>query len=263
MQTDPAAWLEAWIAAERERFALWLPVFIGVGVLTYFALRTEPPVWAGASIALPAIIGALLTRPWPVPRAAMIALAATAIGFGAGQLATVTVTPLDVLPSHAAVFQGTVRGVEAVAAGRRITLDAVQIDGAVEPLHRRLHVRLKANDVAEVTSGDRISVRALVRPASPPAYPGAWDMQRDAYFSDISGSGYALGPVELQDHAPMSPMLWMLRLRETINRRIDVVLTGSSAALAQALLTRACRQLSQTTLATSWTAARKLRAVFS
>jgi hypothetical protein len=27
--------------------------------------------------------------------------------------------------------------------------------------------------------------------------------------------------------------------------------------------TRACRQLSQTTLATSWTAARKLRAVFS
>jgi hypothetical protein len=29
------------------------------------------------------------------------------------------------------------------------------------------------------------------------------------------------------------------------------------------VLTRACRQLSQTTLATRWTAARKLRAVFS
>jgi hypothetical protein len=33
---------------------------------------------------------------------------------------------------------------------------------------------------------------------------------------------------------------------------------------AQAVdMSRACRQLSQTTLATSWTAARKLRAVFS
>ena len=39
-------------------------------------------------------------------------------------------------------------------------------------------------------------------------------MQRDAYFSDLAGSGYALGPVELRDHAPMGPMLWILRLRE-------------------------------------------------
>jgi len=235
-QTRSAAWLETWLAAERGRFALWLPVFIGAGVLFYFALRSEPPAWAGASIALLAMPGAILTGPWPLLRAAMTVLTAAAIGFSAGQLETASVAPLDTLPTHAAVLHGTVRGVEAVAKGRRITLDDVRIGEAPEQLHRRLNVRLKTNDPAVVTSGDQISVRAMVRPAAPPAYPGAWDMQRDAFFSDRSGSGYALGTVELRDHAPMSAMIWMLRLRETINRRIDAVLTGSSGALAQALL---------------------------
>ena len=130
MPASRAAWLEAWIAAERGRFALWLPVFMGAGVLGYFALRSEPPVWAGASVALPAILGVLLARPWQVPRAVLASLAAAAIGFAAAQLAAVTVAPLDGLPTHAVVLHGTVRGVEAVSAGRRVTLDAVRIDGA-------------------------------------------------------------------------------------------------------------------------------------
>ena len=39
--------------------------------------------------------------------------------------------------------------------------------------------------------------------------------------------------------------------------------TGIGLETCAINFTRACRQLSQTTLATSWTAARKLRAVFS
>src|ERR1017187_7603588 len=35
----------AWLAAERGRAVLWLPVLMGAGVLTYFALRHEPPPW--------------------------------------------------------------------------------------------------------------------------------------------------------------------------------------------------------------------------
>ena len=34
--------------AERGRFVLWLPVFMGIGVLTYYGLRSEPPAWIGA-----------------------------------------------------------------------------------------------------------------------------------------------------------------------------------------------------------------------
>ena len=43
--------LDAWLDTERERLALWLPVFMGIGVLGYYALRFEPqsggsrPLW--------------------------------------------------------------------------------------------------------------------------------------------------------------------------------------------------------------------------
>jgi competence protein ComEC len=47
--------LDSWLDTERERNALWLPVFMGAGVLAYYALRFEPAPWAGAAVALPAI----------------------------------------------------------------------------------------------------------------------------------------------------------------------------------------------------------------
>nr|MBC8158897.1 hypothetical protein [Alphaproteobacteria bacterium] len=47
-------------AAERERWVLWLPVFLGAGIGGYFLLRVEPPVWSGAAVlAAIAVVGLL------------------------------------------------------------------------------------------------------------------------------------------------------------------------------------------------------------
>jgi hypothetical protein len=46
--------LLAVLDAQLGRYALWLPVCMGSGTLGYFALRTEPPVWAGLAVFLPA-----------------------------------------------------------------------------------------------------------------------------------------------------------------------------------------------------------------
>ncbi|MCZ6522592.1 MAG: hypothetical protein O7A68_01835, partial [Alphaproteobacteria bacterium] len=37
------------LLAERERWLLWLPVFLGLGVGLYFLLPVEPPPWLGAA----------------------------------------------------------------------------------------------------------------------------------------------------------------------------------------------------------------------
>ena len=94
------------------------------GVLCYFALRAEPPFWLGIAVALPAVGGVLLLRRCVVPRAAALALAAAAIGFSAAQFATARALPQRSLPTHAAILTGTVRSVEALPEGRRITLDS-------------------------------------------------------------------------------------------------------------------------------------------
>ena len=93
MQQLIAGWLEAWQAAERGRFVPWLPVFMGTGVLAYFALRSEPPAWLGTAVAILAICGALLLRHSLLPRAAIMALAAGAVGFTSSQFATSRAPP--------------------------------------------------------------------------------------------------------------------------------------------------------------------------
>ena len=232
-----AAWLEVWLAAERGRFALWLPVCMGIGVVVYFALRSEPPAWVGAAIALPAMIPAVMLRSHPVPRAAAMILAAGGIGFCSGQFATARAPPLVVLPLHATILTGVVRSVEIFPEGRRITLEAIQLDGG-PPLTRWLRVRLKRGDEAEIAAGDTVRVRALLRPPAPPAYPGAWDLQRDAWFNGHGGSGYALGPVErIAEAAPGASLRLVQRLREAIARHIAAVVPGPAGGISITLLT--------------------------
>src|SRR5271165_6611044 len=100
------AWPPAWLVVERDRCVLWLPVLMGAGVLTYFALRQEPPVWAGLALLLPAGIGGALARGGSLMRGGLVALAAYALGLAAAQLATLRAPPLIVLPSHAVTLSG-------------------------------------------------------------------------------------------------------------------------------------------------------------
>jgi competence protein ComEC len=232
-----AEWLEAWQAAERGRFVPWLPVFMGTGVLCYFALRSEPPLWFGMAVAIPAICTALLLRRHALSRAAIMAVAAAATGFAASQFATARAPPRSLLPTHATILTGTVRSVEALPDGRRIALEAVQLDGG-DPLQRWLRVRLRASDAQEIGTGDTVRLRALVRPPMPPAYPGAWDLQRDAWYSGQGGSGYALGPVErIAETPPSGPLRMVQRLREVIARHISAVVPGAAGAVSITLLT--------------------------
>jgi competence protein ComEC len=237
VQTRSSAWLQAWAAVERDRVALWLPVFMGAGILAYFALRTEPPGWVGAAIALPAVLAAVLLGSRTMPRAVAMAAAAAAIGFASAQFASWRALPLEPLPTHATILSGIVRGVDALPVGRRITLEAVRLDDA-PPLARRMRVRLQATDRLEIAAGDTVRVRALLRPPAPPAYPGAWDLQRDAWFGGLGGSGYALGPTEhLAATASSGPLRLVQRLREVIAQRIAAAVPGPAGAIATTLLT--------------------------
>jgi competence protein ComEC len=231
--------LRVLLALERGRYALWLPVFMIGGVLAYFNLRAEPAWWEGLGCAGLAAAGVGLARERVLLRAGFLCLLASSLGFLSAELAAIRAPPLAVLPTHAEVFTGTVGLVETLPEGRRITLDHVQIaDGS--PIERRLRIRLRKNDAIELTTGDRIRVRALVRPPSPPAYPGGWDLQRDAFFSRIGGYGFALGPIEQMAGAKAGGASRSIEwLRETIDTRIARATPGAAGAIAATLLTGA------------------------
>jgi competence protein ComEC len=215
---------------------------MGAGVLVYFALRFEPPGWLGASVAAGVAPGIVLLRrrdAWPavVVRVALVLLAAGAVGFASAQRATARAPPPEALPRRAVVLTGTVRLVELLPHGRRVTLAHPQF-GTAPPLRRRVRVRLRDTDPAVIAEGDRIAVRALVRAPSPPFTPGGWDLQRGAFFTDLAGYGFAIGPVSvLAHHAPGGIGGALERLRETIAVRFQAALPGAPGAIAATLFT--------------------------
>ncbi len=231
--------LRAWAGAERGRFALWLPVLMATGALAYFALRIEPPWETGPLVLACGAALAVLVRRQPVARGGALAFAAFALGFAACQLAALRAPPLAILPSRAVVLEATVRGVEILPdGGRRLTLAEARLTPDAAMLDRRLHVRLRGDDQQAVAAGDDIRVRALMRPPAPPAYPGAWDLQRDDFFDGLGGGGYALGPVTLVDHVPPRGIArWWQGARDRIAGRLIAGLPGGDGAIAATLLT--------------------------
>ena len=119
------------------------------------------------------------------------------------------------LPTHAAILTGTVRAVEALPEGRRDHARgcAAGRRRAAAPAGCGCGCRRATTQAI----GDRrhgAGARAGAA-AAPPAYPGAWDLQRDAFYSGLGGSGYALGPVERIAEAPPSGRCALVqRLRE-------------------------------------------------
>jgi competence protein ComEC len=224
--------LDVWITAEHGRFVLFLPVFTGAGVALYFQPATEPRLLPAILLAAGSLLGALLAR-HPVPRAVFLCAAFTAAGFAAAGITTWRAPPWAALPRTATIVTGTIAALETLPEGRRITVGAPSLDDA-PPLARTLRIRLRDTDNLPLVAGDTVRVRALLQPPPAPAYPGGWDMQRDAFFSGIAGYGFAIGPATRLHQAPPGRFQ---AVRETVAARVMTSLPGENGAIAATLLT--------------------------
>ena len=228
--------LYALIEAEQGRFALWLPVFLGAGDVLYFIRASEPPPWAGAAaIALGAAAMGFLWR-FPLARLAPLLLVVTMLGFAAAQWATWRAPPLLALPRHAVMISGRVDAIEGLPEGSRLLLAEVHIDDG-PALARRIRLRLRHDEAADFTIGETISLRALLMPPPPPAFPGAWDLQRDDFFHGLGGYGTALGPIRRVAPAPTPALEAAIEaIRAGIAARVMAVLPDARGAIAATLL---------------------------
>ena len=233
--------LRAALLIERDRLALWLPVCVGVGDAAYFALRAEPARGPAFGLVVAALAALGLMRRSEACRIAAAAVLAASLGFLAAGLATDRAPPMPELPHTASIVSGRVGAIEIFADGsRRVTFERPAI-GDDPPMLRHLRVRLRADDAQAVTVGDTVTLRAMLRPPAPPALPGSRDLQREAFFSGLAGSGYALGAVKPGQHTGAAgggglAARWQA-MREAIAARIAAILPGPRGAIAATLLT--------------------------
>jgi competence protein ComEC len=224
--------LAARFLAERERWPLWFPVLMGIGIGIYFSLSSEPAGWIGATALALAGVALLIARYRQIDLTAASAMLAIALGFGAAQLQTWLVA--------APVLERRLGPVEVRGRLARLVIAPTSV-GSLDAQHlpARLRVRLRRGD-AGVVPGDWISIRAMLMPPPAPSTPGAYDFQRRAWFDRLGAVGYALGkPQYLEPPDGATSGYWhhaIEALRAGVTARIRAALPGPSGAIAAAIV---------------------------
>jgi competence protein ComEC len=220
------------LARQYGRFSLFLPVCMGAGICAYFSRTTEPSLAAAAAIALALALAAAVLWRQPILRAPLLAAAFAALGFTLATVETARAPPLTPIPRHAVQLTGRIAEILPLPRGRRVTLAQASLDG--EPSQRVIRLRLRDTDPAALAPGDAIAIRALLLPPPPPDLPGGWDTQRAAFFTNLAGYGFAIGPTRIISH---SPPAGLAALRDHLATRIIALIPGPQGAIAATLLT--------------------------
>ena len=105
-------WLIEQVYAQRAHAFLWSPFFIGAGILLYFYLPFEPPLFVGMSVLFLSSV-ALLFTPSSLYRYLLGALLLVSLGFSAGVMrAKLVHTPIVEKEIKFATVKGHVEKVE-------------------------------------------------------------------------------------------------------------------------------------------------------
>ena len=233
------------LVAERDRWALWLPVMLAAGIGLYFVLPFEPHRTFALSLGAVGILVALtaLLTTETFAQATLAVLAALLIGFGVAKLRTENVAaPVLTHRIGPTVMEGRVEFAQSHGTGVRavIALERVVRDYG-RPMPKQVRVSFR-DDEGLLVPGARIAFKAVLQPPPAPASPGDYDFGRAAWFEGLGAVGYAYGPPELL--APAAPPDFAARvtglvlgLRWRISQRIHAVLPGSTGAIAAAIIT--------------------------
>lgn len=239
-------WLAGQFLAERDRWALWLPVALGAGIGLYFALPREPAGWIGPAGLGLAAAGIAAGRQRPVLLLLAAVAAAGAGGFAMAQFRTAWVAaPVLSRDLGPVELTGRILEIERGPSRTRLVLerlDVARLDPTATPARVRVSVSGSGADV--LSPGDWVRGLVVLRPPPEPAAPGGYDFARRAWFERLGAVGFALGAPDRVEQPAGWPVerrtfeSWRLfweGLRQTIAARILAVLPGERGALAVAL----------------------------
>lgn len=234
--------ISGWMRAEAGpgRLLPWIPIAFGAGIAVYFTAAREPVAAVVVPVAAGACVVAFLARRhalFPI----LALFAAMLAGFATATLKTVRVAhPVLLAPVGMATLEGFVETHEERERTDRFVLRITKIDARGAPRLERVRLSVRKGTAPAV--GQYVALKARLLPPLRPLRPGGYDFARDMYFQGLGASGFVLGAIKLTD-APQQGGL-MLRywtavqgMRDSVDARIRMVLSGDERAIATALLT--------------------------
>ena len=245
-------WLRRCAEQDAERAVLWAPVGFGAGAAIYFSLKVEPGPGTVLALAFLGVIAAGFAKRADV-RGLRKCVVWLCLLFVAGFLVAKARTTLVDSPRLAEEI-GPVSLI-----GEIVVSEALGVKGAryvispsafgrLEPdeLPKRVRVTWRGEG-AVLSPGERVEMRAVLRPPPDPVAPGAYHFSRRAYFERLGGVGYALGaPKRVSDTERngeetrgMGELIFHAaeKARTNLASRIQARLPGDAGAVSAALMT--------------------------
>lgn len=237
--------------AQRGHLFPWVPVCLGAGIVTWFALRFEPGAAHYAGAAAAALLLLLLARRMPAstrPLALGLALA-LAGGLLAGHRAHSVAGPVLGWRYYGPV-EGRVVEIDRSASEKpRVTLDQVVLrDVAPDRTPHRVRLSLHGEMAGtEPVPGLRVMTTGHLSPPGGPVEPGGFDFARLAWFEGLGAVGYARVPLLVAAPPEGGALLLVTRARMALSAAIQDALPGETGAFASAVTTGDRSGLSEAT----------------
>ncbi|HUX79387.1 MAG TPA: ComEC/Rec2 family competence protein, partial [Alphaproteobacteria bacterium] len=222
-----------------QRWPLWLPIFLGLGIILYFYLPVEPPFVY--------VIGGLLffaLSLWRIRlqtfRLILLSFGVISLGFSAALLRTSSLDtemlqyPLPVLLLEGKVMQVEMKPTKKGAFYQRILMTHLSAE-TPEKLPQKIRLTLKGKR-EHLWPGQVIQVQAKLHPIAEPSLPKGFDFRRQAYFNGIGATGFALSVPEVLGSFPTWQDI-MEKRREKVTTYFLTHMPSPVGSIAAALIT--------------------------
>ena len=222
------------------------------GVCLYFALPSEPVVWLPFASVLAAIILSLALKSLRVDISLGFLISCLFfVGLSAGIsypaiYASLRDTRMVTKKTPPQTYRGVVRSIDRYENTTRLVMaagsDKLGDDQRGNLLQIRFAGRLQ-DGLDRVNMGDTISVSAILEPVPGPVVPSRRNRRINAYFSGLTGQGFATGTVSVIEAAEY--VINSVQFRDYVYQRIITQMSNDGGALAAALLVGKRSGLSQ------------------
>ncbi|MEO0904673.1 MAG: ComEC/Rec2 family competence protein [Pseudomonadota bacterium] len=242
------------LLAQRGSLIGWVPIFLGIGVGTYFSLGSEPDMLVTVSLglsAMTAMICARLVSAAFAPLLVAVALVLSGIGVAKYRVTSVDAPVLNF--RYYGPIEGRVVNIDRSASDAvRLTLDRVVL-ARTAPARTPDRVRVSLHGdqpYQRFTPGEVLILTGHLSPPAGPAEPGGFDFQRHAWFLKLGAVGYTRTPV-LKLSVPEDPDIAMrlFAMRMAISGAVQQAMPGEAGAFAAAIMTGDRSGIGQETLA--------------
>jgi competence protein ComEC len=224
-------------ALQAGRLVVWAPVFLGVGIWTYFNLPNEPSVIAVAVLALPIVLLFWIGRHFSIA----LLLGLVLLGFGLSKARQeIVATPLLRATVSSSEISGFIADADNRGGKKRVLV--IELDGATNVPADEMpnRVRISTFDAPTALIGDYVRFTARLSPLPTPVMPGGFDYGRDLYFQSIGAMGSNISPPVFEDR----PVPWKFverrffhKLRSVMGARITAAIPGPIGAFANSIVT--------------------------